>query len=445
MTTSLSNSLAARPIVNDDHHARDELRDDPAGLRIAQVHSADAGGGAELTARLHHTELLRQGHRARFLVARRKHGGDGIEQIDFVRGPKGLLRTTRWLEQRTGLQYLYSPSFRTLLRRLPGECDIVHIHSLHGADGYADIGPIAALARRCPVVMTVHDLWLVTGHCGHPLECHRWRTGCGKCPDLQRFPAVTRDATHWNWRRKQRTFRRAAVHLIVPSRWVAEQLRQSPILGHLPATVVHSPIDTSYFHPGDRHQARNALGLPQDRRIVLLAAQSLSNVYKGVQEGVQALNRIVDEGLFVVAIGRDADAVLKQCRAPGVAVAYQSDQSALAGYYRAADVFLMPSRCETFGMVAAESLACGTPVVAFAAGGLTDVLGNDEGGLLVPAGDVPALAAATTRLLVDAELQDQLGRIGAERAAREFSLAEHTRRCLDIYSRLIAERAATQN
>ncbi|MBL8848523.1 MAG: glycosyltransferase, partial [Planctomycetaceae bacterium] len=316
---------------------------------------------------------------------------------------------------------------------------------LHGAEGYADIGPIAALARRCPVVMTVHDLWLVTGHCGYPLECGRWQTGCGNCPDLQRFPPIPHDATRWNWRRKQWAFRSADVHLIVPSSWVAEQLQQSPILRHLPATVVYSPIDTSYFHPTDRRAAREALGLPQDRKIVLLTAQSLSNVYKGVQEGVQALNRINDDRLFVVAIGRDAEAVLKECRAPGVAIAYQSEQSALADYYRAADVFLMPSRCETFGMVAAEALACGTPVVAFAAGGLTDVLGNDAGGLLVPPGDVPALAAATERLLSQPDLHENLGRIGAARAAREFSLAQHTRRCLDVYSRLIAARATSQN
>lgn len=408
--------------------------------RIVQVHSADAGGGAEATARLHHEELRRRGRNSRFVVARRKLGGEGIEQMDFVRGPKGLLRTARWLERHTGLQYLYSPSYRELLRRLPDESDVVHVHSLHGADGYADIGPLAALSQRCAVVMTVHDLWPITGHCGHPLACDRWRTGCGSCPDLERFPSVARDATRWNWWRKRMAFRKANIQLIAPSQWVAEQLRQSPILGHLSSTVVHAPLQTSSFCPGDRRAARQALRLPEDRRIVLLTAQSFGNVYKGTAEATAALNQIDDPALLVVAIGRDADAVVQQCRAEGRAVGYQDNQSALAEYYRAADVLLMPSRCETFGMVAAEAMACGTPVVAFAAGGLVDAVGKDEGGLLVPAGDVPALAAGVERLLEDGGLRESLGRIGAERAARLFSLEAHTTRCLDVYASALADR-----
>lgn len=410
-------------------------------LKIVQVHSADSGGGAEATARLHHEELRRLGYASRFLVARRKLGGPGVEQIEFVRGPKGILRTTRWLERRTGLQYLYSPAYRQLLKRLPGECDVVHLHSLHGAEGYADIGPVAALSRRCAVVMTIHDLWPVTGHCGYPMDCERWRTGCGRCPDLQRYPAVPRDATRLNWWRKRVAFRSARLHLIVPSQWVAEQLRASPILGHLPATVVPAPVEIETFRPGDGDAARRSLNLPPGGRIVLLAAQSLSNVYKGTKEGIAALNRVEHRDLFVVAIGHDAEAVLRQCRAPGIAVGYQAAPAALAKYYRAADVLLMPSRCETFGMVAAEALACGTPAAAFAAGGLTDVLGHDEGGLLVPAGDVAALAGAVQRLLDDAELRERLGRNGAARAAREFGLQTHTRRCLDVYSRALAERS----
>lgn len=412
-------------------------------LRVAQVHSSDVGGGAEATARLHHEELLRSGHRSRLLVAQQRSAGPGIEPIGFVRGPKGLLRTARWLERNTGIQYPYSPAFRRLLNRLPREADVVHLHSLHGADGYADLGPLAKLSRRVPVVLTVHDMWLVTGHCGYPLECERWRTGCGKCPDLQRYPAVARDATRINWWRKRLAFRSAQVHLVAPSRWIAEQLRRSPILGHLPHSVVHSPINTSCFTPADRAAARAALDLPPDRRIVLVIAQYLSNVYKGLPEGIRALNLIDDPRLLIVAIGHDAEAVLQQCRAPGRAVAYHGDQSALARYYQAADVFLMPSRCETFGMVAAESMACGTPVVAFAAGGLAEAVGAGAGGLLVPQGDVAGLAAATRQILEDRQLQHRLGELGAQRAAREFSVENHTRRCLDVYEQLLAARPAS--
>lgn len=409
-----------------------------SSMRIIQVHSYDTGGGAEATVRLHHEELRRQGCHSRVYVADKKGPDPDVDPIEYVRGPVGSRRIARWIESRTGRQYVYSPSFRHLLTRLPDEADIVHIHALHGAQGYADLQPLRRLARRVPVVLTINDLWLLTGHCAYPLECTRWLTGCGNCPDLKRYPAIPRDGTRPNWQRKRRTFRDIDVHLVAPAQWVADQVRQSPILGHLPVTVIGNPVDTSIFFPVSQRDARAALRLPQDRRIVLLTAQLLNNVYKGVPDGIEAIKRVGDRNLFLIAIGWDAESVIEKCGVPGLGIPYQSNQSDLADYYRAADVFLMPSRCETFGMVAAEAMACGTPVVAFAAGGLTDVLGDDEGGLLVPNGDVGALVTALKTLFDDDTLRQTLSRSAAERTAREFSLTVHTRRCLELYENVVS-------
>ncbi len=406
-----------------------------APLSIVQVHSQDYGGGAEAVARLHHQELMRQGYPCRLIVARKLGQDPGVEQIDYVRGPPGLRRLIRWIERRTGGQYWYAPSFAALLARLPKQAQLVHLHSLHGIESYADIRPLIALSRRIPVVLTLHDLWLLTGHCAYPLECPRWRSGCGQCPDLERYPALPRDGTRANWRRKLRILAKVQGHLIVPSQWVAEQVAQSPILRHLPVTVVPNPVDTRLFCPSDRIPARERLGLPPEARVLLISAQHWTNPYKGLLEGLAVIRQISDPRLYVVAIGTDAEAVLSQCQVPGRAVAYQQQQSTLVDYYRAADVFLMPSRCETFGMVAAESMACGTPVVAFAVGGVMDVIGDDEGGCLVPPGDTGGMARAVVRLLEQDELRTAVGHRAAARAAKEFSLPAHTLGCLRVYEK----------
>jgi D-inositol-3-phosphate glycosyltransferase len=113
----------------------------------------------------------------------------------------------------------------------------------------------------------------------------------------------------------------------------------------------------------------------------------------------------------------------------------------LADYYRAADALLMPSRAETFGMVAAEAMACGTPVVAFAAGGLADVIGDSEGGLLVESGDVSALSLALKDMLGNDALRQRISISASARSQREFSLVTHTNRCLDVYRLAIAQQS----
>ena len=406
-----------------------------SAFRIVQIHSYDGGGGAERVVSLNHKELRRLGYHSRLLVARKKGDAEGVEEVSYVRGPKGLRRLARWTEKITGRQYIYSPSFRQLLRELPKSADIVHIHSMHGAEGYADLSQIAWLSTQVPLVLSVHDLWLLSGHCAYPLDCDRWLVGCGQCPDLKRYPAIPCDGTKANWRNKKHVFSDARVQLIAPSQWVIDQVKKSPILNHLPIHLVYNPVDTAIFFPKERQIARQALGLPQDHKIILMVAQSLANFYKGVPDGLDALNQLADSSeIFVVIIGRDAEHALKDCKLPGRAVPYQADQSDLVNFYRAADVFLMPSRCETFGMVAAEAMACGTPVVAYAAGGLVDVLGDDEGGFLVPSGDIQGLVKALNKLLLDEQLNLQKSHLAVTRASSHFSLKAHTQVCLSVYN-----------
>jgi glycosyltransferase involved in cell wall biosynthesis len=383
--------------------------------------------------------MLRRKLDARLHVAHRVIESEGISQIRYVRGVPGSRRLARTIEASTGGQYLYSPSFRTLLGELRGSADVVHFHSLHGAQAYAELWPIKSFSRQVPSVLTMHDLWLFTGHCAQPMGCGKWLQGCGNCPDLTIAPAIPRDGTRLNWRYKRQVFKTAPVHLSVPSRWVQKLVAQSPILGHLPSVVIPNPVDTNIFSPGSQRHARLELGLPLDRPIALLVAQSLLLVFKGGELGIDAVANARVPNLFLVAIGPDAQLALSKSRVDGIAVGYQTDRSRLAMYYRAADVLVMPSRAETFGMVAAEAMACGTPVVAFAAGGLVDVIGTNDGGLLVPELDVASMSVAIRALLFDDERRAALGQQAAQRAVREFSLTHHTDKTLKLYERAVQD------
>ncbi len=407
-------------------------------MKVIQVHSGDIGGGAETVVRQHHQELLSQGVSAQLLVGRKQSAGTGIDQIPFVRGPKGLLRTARWLERNLGLQNVYSPSFRRLDQYFSFEPDILHFHSLHGTESFADLAVLPRLSQRYPTVMSLHDLWLMTGHCGHPLDCQRWKIGCGKCPDLTLYPAVSRDATAWNFARRKRILKRCRLHLIVPSEWLKQQVQQSPILSRFPVTVVANPVDTRAFCPQDSSATRAAHGLGANDRVVLMVAQHLTNPYKGIELGIACLNECRTRDMKVILVGHAAQEIAEQINHPCVVLPFTNDTTELAECYRMADVLLMPSRGETFGLVAAEAMACGTPVVAAKVGGLVDVVGDDEGGLLSERNPT-AMAAALDRLLMAPDLRAEKSASGRRRCETLFSPTLHTNACLQVYEQMITE------
>jgi glycosyltransferase involved in cell wall biosynthesis len=407
-------------------------------LRIIQIHATDGGGGAETVVRVHHQQLQHAGHTSHLLVGRKITTDAQTTQIPFVRGPKGVLRLTRWLERVTGLQNLYSPSFRQVDTQFHYRPDILHIHSLHGVESFSDLRVLPRLSQRYPTVISLHDLWLMTGHCGHPLDCQRWKLGCGRCPDLTLYPAISRDATACNFMRKQRILERCRLHLIVPSEWLKQQVKQSSILGNFPVTVVANPVDTVNFRPGNAIEIRRRFGIKDDEKTVIMIAQHLDNPYKGIAEGIAALNAVETQDLKIILVGHAADDVARRINVPSLILPFTSDPIQLADYYRLADVLLMPSRGETFGLVAAEAMSCGIPVVCPAVGGLTDVIGQNEGGILTPARDSAAMAEAIRHLLSDRELRTQLSGAGRARAETLFCQKLHTEKCVAVYRDVIA-------
>jgi glycosyltransferase involved in cell wall biosynthesis len=410
-----------------------------AGLNVTHVQGSDAGGGAELAAYELHRRLRTRGHDSRMLVGRKTRPDSEVVEIPRRRGPRGAVRLARLLERSFGLQYLYNPGFRAIHGLIPEDTDIVHVHSMHGVEGYADIGVLPSLSRRWPCVVTLQDMWTLTGHCALPGACERWKTGCGRCPDLTIYPAVPKDGTRLNWLRKRWVFDRSRLSLVTPSAWIAARIAESPLLAHHPVHVIPNPVDTSIFHPTkDKAAARAALGLPAGRVVVLVVANMLALAWKGGRHALDALNSIAEPDLFVALVGHGSALLAEQLSHPSLPVPYQSSREALARWYAAADILLMPSLEEIFGMVAAEAMACGTPVVAYATGGLPEVLGTDEGGILVPRGNTEGLAAAIVELARDEARRHALGRRAAARAAARFSLDEVSRRHEDLYRGLVS-------
>jgi glycosyltransferase involved in cell wall biosynthesis len=436
-------------------------------LKLLQVSTLDVAGGAERVALNLHQQFRERGHEAWLAVGFRRSEVPGVILLDNERSrsrvsarcdeiarsvrPEGIVRRavraaasivgspSRELSHWTGLDNFDMPASRSLLELPPVRPDAVLCHNLHG--GYFDLRVLPRLSETVPVVLLLHDMWTFTGHCGYSLGCERWRTGCGRCPDLTLYPSIPRDATRANLFRKRLIYRRARLHVSTPSRWLMEMVRNS-VLGEslASARVIPYGVDLRVFRPGNRAAARSALGLPLDSTVLLFSAnRARTNPYKDYATLEAAAHevgrRMPVAELTLLVVGESAPpARVGNCTFRFVP--FVSDVTALAEYYRAADLFLHAAREDNFPNTVLEAQACGVPVVATAVGGIPEQIEEGVTGLLVPAGDPVSMATAVTTLLSTPGRRDEMARGAAQKAATRFGLERHADEYLRWFEKL---------
>jgi glycosyltransferase involved in cell wall biosynthesis len=260
------------------------------------------------------------------------------------------------------------------------------------------------------VVATLHDAWLLTGHCAHPFDSDGWLRGCGNCPHLDTYPSLLRDGTAFNLARKRAIYEELRLTVVTPSRWLLDMVERSVLA---PAAerreVIPNGVDVELFRPGDRPKRE----VPQ---LVFAAQGGRANEFKDYPTLEAALARL------------EAPAELTVLGDPPVPA------EEVARRLREADLYVHPSRADTFPSGVLEALASGTPVVASRVGGIPEQL-TEETGILVEAGDPAALAAAIDSLLADRDRLERMGRVAADDARERFSLD----RQLDAYASLYSE------
>ena len=233
-------------------------------MRVLQVNLLDGRGGAAQVAWNLHCAYRARGLSSYIAVSRKLGGDQDVLEIPHekykpaytrylfrlgrkletlsVQGPRiGLGRLGGYLvwlsegaarlEVYRGREDFYAPGTKHLLELFKAPVNILHLHNLHkdwntDRRSYFDLRALPWLSRRVPVVLTLHDAWLLSGHCAHSMGCERWITGCGTCPDLDSYPALRRDGTAYNWKRKQAIFAQSRLYVTTPSQWLMKMSRR---------------------------------------------------------------------------------------------------------------------------------------------------------------------------------------------------------------------------
>ena len=253
--------------------------------------------------------------------------------------------------------------------------DIVHLHWTANFLNWQSF--FASVAR--PIVWTLHDMNPFSGIFHYGIDADRAGS------DLV---AIDRKVLQ----QKSRYMASSNLHIVAPSRWLTEQSRSSDLFGRFPHTHIPYGLDTSVFRPRDRQLARSVFELPEDKRVLLMVAESLEDYRKGGDLLRDALaGRPLDESWMVAAVGRGS---LMTGGYPVRSLGVIGDPRLMALAYAAADMTVVSSRQDNSPNTVLESLCCGTPVVATPAGGTAEPIVSPRDGCIASAVDVDGLAVA---------------------------------------------------
>ena len=439
-------------------------------MEIVQVNAQDMAGGAERIAVMLDAGLKQREIGAQLLVGKKWSSGstarelpndswsrrwhafwDKIQNGATRRNWFGIPRVASAMKDLAypgtvvGRENFHFPQSRQLLSYCNPRPDIVHFHNLHG--DYFDLRYLAQLSHKVPVVITLHDSWMLAGHCGHSVDCERWQTGCGCCPDLMIYPSIRRDATHYNWRRKASIYAASRLHIVTPSEWLLNRVKKSMLWpAVVSAQTIPNGVDLKVFQPRSKTTSRQQLGISQDAKVILFAANGIrANPFKDfatLRSGLEILGRTSPFPILALAVGdqphRETIGSVELRFA-----AFEKDPAVMASYYNSCDVYVHAARVDTFPNSVLEAMACGVPVVASNVGGIPEqvIALEDEAdnatGILVPAGNAEAISSAILQLLGDDYLRQQLGNNAAVVAKQQFSLVQQTSRYVSLYEKIL--------
>lgn len=412
-------------------------------MQVEIIAASDQQGGAGIAASRLLQGLKAIGFDAARLVVRRKFSTDSDVFPTTSRGSELYARLLPYFDPLPKLFYpkrhrdawscnlLPTPS---LGKRL-ALAEVVNLHWV-GA-GTLSIPAIGRLTK--PIVWTLHDSWPFTGGCHIPYDCTRYARQCGNCPQLR--SGRERDLSRVIWTRKSLAWRNLPMTIVAPSRWMASAVGASSLFGHLPIEVIPNGLDVSVFDVADKQEARHHLGLPESQRLILFSAMGgMKNWNKGgdlLQASLQRIKDLKSCGDFIlVTVGCQNFSQRGNFPLRSIDLGRVDDERRQRLIYAAADVTVIPSRSESLGYVAMESMACGTPCIGFSSGGLLDLIDSGENGYLCPPFSIEAFADGLVWLLSEETHRRRLGANARKKIVSQFTQELVAQKYANVFERV---------
>lgn len=268
------------------------------------------------------------------------------------------------------------------------DADIVHLHWIN--QGFLSLKDIEALVKlNKPIVWTMHDMWPCTGICHHARDCEKFQTECESCFFLK---SKGKDLSTFIFDKKLSLYKDANITFVGCSRWLSDRAKKSYLLRNKTVLSIPNPIDTKVYHLMDQGTARELLGLPLGKRLLLFGALNVTDKRKGIDYLIEALRKIEKQNVELVVFGQVKDDIRGLFPVPIHSMGYLSDESKIVALYNAVDMFITSSLEENLPNTIMESMACGTPCVGFEIGGIPEMIYHMRNGYVANYKDASDLA-----------------------------------------------------
>ena len=348
-------------------------------MRVVQINCAASGSTGKIAKAIHYA-LLAQGDESYIFYGLGRCGEKNMIRV----GNDFDLHLHAVLSRNLGRQGYFSHfATKKLIRQIKSiDPDVIHLHNLHGS--YLNLPMFFRFLRtsRAKILITLHDCWLFTGKCPHftLAACERWKKECGQCPNLLAYPRSKTDTTKRTLADKKKWLSGFGerMHIITVSHWLCDTAKES-FLKQYSIRTIYNGIDTNIFKPVLDNKIREKYNL--GKKYIILGVAYHWDERKGLREFLELADQLGDNEKIVL-IGLTSEQIAGM---PDkiLGITKTENQQELVEWYSAADVFVNPSKEETFGLVTAEAMACGTPAVVYRSTACAEV--TDDSCAVMPA------------------------------------------------------------
>ncbi len=364
-------------------------------MKVVLVNKSDRGGGAAVACRRLQKALMKTGTDAKLLVQEKCDDDQSVIETGsgFWKRKKNFLLFAferfyfLFYEASKEIRFAFSPAIageNIHKNNLIKEADIIHIHWFN--QGFLSLKNLKRLiALNKPIVWTLHDMWVFTGGCHYSGDCKNYMVSCGNCPFIKK--PSEKDLSYKILKKKKAILKNANITFVTCSNWLKTKAKASSLLKDFKVVSIPNPIDQKQFYPMDKKMIREKLSLPTDKKLILFAAANISDKRKGLSYLLKALeliekNNSIPTDLEIVTFGKSDDSVFNNLPFKVHNLGILSKVEKIAEAYNAADLFVLPSLEDNLPNTIMESLACGTPVLAFKTGGIPEMIEHKKNGYL---------------------------------------------------------------
>ena len=310
------------------------------------------------------------------------------------------------------------------------DTELIHFHMFHNTK--LSLPSLIKICNEKKVIITLHDPWFLTGRCVHFYDCQKWKDGCKNCKKIDTLFPFKEDNCNIMWDIKKKVFSKLDVDLVVTSQWMLDLIKKSPITKHI-KNVHLIPFGINlkkYKNYNNSTKLRRKYNIDEEDFVIFLRAQI---DFKGTEYVLEALKKLnIQKRITILTC--DQKGLLKEVEDRYSILDYGfTDEEKTIELYNMCDLFLMPSKGESFGMMAIEAMACEKPIIIFDNTALPSITKAPECGYLVKDRDSNELAKAIEYLVNNDEERFRRGKLGRKICKEYYSYDKYINELENLY------------